>query len=131
MGQLSPASQQTTVLVVEDEEPLRLAVAKLLAKAGFEVLQAANGSDAIHLLQSNGAKIELLLLDVTIPGVSSHEVLAQAVNARPDLKVLLASAYSEEMATARLSAPQVCGFIRKPFRIQDVLDRFRSAMNQS
>ena len=76
-------SQTFTVLVVEDEDPLRQAVFKMLRKKGFEVLEAADGSAAIDLLRASGRKIDVMLLDMTIPGASSHEVVAEAAKARP------------------------------------------------
>ena len=117
-----------TVLVVEDEDPLRQAMAKMLRKMDYEVLEAANGSSAIDLLRSRAAEIDLVLLDVTIPGPSSQEVVAQAAQLRPDLKVLLASAYSEEMAFATVRSPLVRGFIRKPFPFADLVQKLRALL---
>jgi PAS domain S-box-containing protein len=131
MGQIPRSSGSATVLVVEDEEPLRTALRKMLAKVGFGVLEAANGSEAIELLRAGAGKIELLLLDLTIPGATSQEVLAEAVKARPDLKIILTSAYTERIVGARLNAPQVCGFVRKPFQFKDLVEKLRSALSSS
>ena len=92
------ASQEFTVLVVEDEHPLRQAVVRMLRRAGFEVLEAANGTVATDLLRVNGDRIDLILLDMTIPGASSHEIAGVAAQVRPDLRVVLTSAYGEEIA---------------------------------
>jgi signal transduction histidine kinase/CheY-like chemotaxis protein len=118
-GAVSPegASQEFTILVVEDEDPLRKAVVKMLRRAGFAVLEAANGTIATDLLRVNGGQIDLILLDMTIPGASSHEVAAVAAQVRPDLKVVLTSAYGEEIARTTTSAMQTCSFIRKPFQL--------------
>jgi two-component system cell cycle sensor histidine kinase/response regulator CckA len=121
--------QEATVLVVEDEDLLRQAVAKMLRRKGFEVLEAANGSTAIDLLRANSDRIDAILLDVTLPGRSSGEVVAEASRLRPDLKVILTSAYSEEMARATLSAPQVCGFVRKPFQLGDLVQSLRNTLS--
>jgi DNA-binding NtrC family response regulator len=121
--------QEATVLIVEDEESLRRPVAKMLRKAGFEVLEAANGSAAIDLLRANGGKIDVILLDMTIPGASSQEVLAEAAQTRPDLKVILTSAYSEKMLTDTMSAPQIRGFIRKPFQVGELERTLRSVLS--
>jgi two-component system, cell cycle sensor histidine kinase and response regulator CckA len=112
-------ARRATVLVVEDEEPLRLAVAKMLRKWGLEVVEAASGSTAIDLLRARGGEIDLMLLDLTIPGSSSQEVLAEAAREQPNVKVILTSAYSEEVAKPMMLATLVCGFIRKPFTIAD------------
>jgi PAS domain S-box-containing protein len=117
---------QSTVLVVEDEDALRGPVTKLLRRAGFEVLEAADGHAAIDVLRADGAKVDVILLDLTIPGPSSHEVVAQAVQARPDVKVVLTSAYSEEMARRVVGNEQVRGFIRKPFQLSELVRTLRN-----
>ncbi len=120
-GEPARPSQAFTVLVVEDEDSLRHAVVKMLRKTGFEVLEAATGPAAIDLLRANGGKIDVILLDMTIPGASSHEVVAEAAQARTDIAVILTSAYSREMLTPAVSASQIRGFIRKPFQFGDLV----------
>jgi CheY-like chemotaxis protein len=120
----SPAPR-ATILLVEDEEPLRLAIAKMLRKWGLEVFEAANGSAAIDLLRTKGGEIDLILLDLTIPGASSEEVLAEAAVAQPKVKVVLTSAYSDEVAKDIMGGPLVFGFIRKPFKIVDLAQQIR------
>jgi PAS domain S-box-containing protein len=117
-----PARQphRFTVLVVEDEDPLRQAVVKILRREGFEVYEASNGSAAIDRLRADGGKIDLILLDMTIPGASSPEVVAEAARVRPDIKVIVTSAYSREMIMDKMRTSQVYGFIRKPFRLVDL-----------
>jgi CheY-like chemotaxis protein len=117
-----------TVLLVEDEGPLRLALKKMLRTAGLTVFEAADGSEAVELLQSQDARIDLLLLDMTIPGCSSLEVLREGVERRPQMKVVLTSAYNEETVRASLAAPQVRGFVRKPFQLGTLLSALRSAL---
>ena len=126
VGDSADPFRKATVLVVEDEEPLRKAIAKMLCKKGFEVLEADNGSAAIDLLRSNGSEIDLILLDMTMPGPSNHEVVTEAVQAQPEVRVILTSAYSEEMAT--VTAPQIRGFLRKPFRLEDLLQTLRTVL---
>ena len=120
-------SQKLTVLVVEDEDPLRQAVVKMLRREGFEVRDASNGSAAIDLLRTHSGKIDLMLLDMTIPGASFGDVVAEAARFRPDIKVIATSAYSQEMLVDKLSAPQICAFIRKPFRLPDLVKRLQEA----
>jgi CheY-like chemotaxis protein len=128
--QAPPPLPKATVLIVEDEEPLRLAVAKMLRRSGFEVLEAADGSEAANLLRAKAGEIDVVLLDMTIPGAPSHEVVAEAAKARPDLKVVLTSAYSEEMAKPVMSAPSVRTFIRKPFQLADLVRTLRDVLSQ-
>jgi nitrogen-specific signal transduction histidine kinase len=124
---LPNASADTTVLVVEDEHPLRNAIVKLLQKQGFEALAAPDGDAAADFLRTEGRRIDMVLLDMTIPGMSSQDVLSEIEKRRPGCKVLLTSAYSEELVRATLGGPQVRGFIRKPFRLADLMASIRGA----
>jgi DNA-binding NtrC family response regulator len=115
---------------VEDESTLRLAVGKVLRRRGFEVFEASDGFSAISLLRANAGKINLILLDVTIPGAPSREVVADAAQVQPDIRVILTSAYSEEMIKGMVSAPQVRNFIRKPFQLGDLVRTIENAISQ-
>jgi CheY-like chemotaxis protein len=120
----------SSVLIVEDEELLRKAVTKTLRKTGFEVLEAADGTSAVDLIRTNQGKIDVILLDATIPGASSAEVLAEAAKARPPIKIVLTSAYSQEALAAPMSAFGVFGFIRKPFQLNDLIETLRTAVRE-
>lgn len=110
-----------SVLLVEDEEGLRFAVANLLRRKGFRVAEAAEGSAAIHVLRKRTGAIDAILLDLTLPGMSSRDVIAEAGRIRPDAKIILTSAYSRERAARELSTPQVKAFIRKPYQIGELI----------
>lgn len=128
VGESPRPSEGFTVLVVEDEDRLRQAVVKALRGEGFEVREASNGSAAIDLLRANGRKIDLILLDMTIPGASSEEVAAEATKIRPDIKVILTSAYSRKILKDRMTALQIHEFIRKPFRLLDLVEMVHDAL---
>ena len=113
---------------MEDEGPLRQAVTKMLRNTGFEVFEVADGSSAIDLLRANGGNIDLILLDMTIPGAPSSEVVAEAAKIRPDIKVVLTSAYSQEMIAGAMNAPQISGFIRKPFQLGDLVKKLQNTL---
>jgi len=120
--------KSVAVLLVEDQDALRQPIAKLLRHVGFNVFEAGNGTDAIDLLRAHGTEIDAILLDMTIPGHSSADVLAEAAMIRPALKVLLTSAYTEEMVTEGLESPLVVGFIRKPFQLTTLLEQLRGIL---
>ena len=71
----------------------------------------------------------MILLDMTFPGPSIYEVVAEYAQVQPDSKVILTSAYSEEMARATMSMPQVCGFIRKPFGLAALVKTLRDTLS--
>jgi PAS domain S-box-containing protein len=131
-GPLRPAGDpnpppMATILVVEDDDALRVALAQILRRRGFETLDAANGADAIDLLRANSIKIDTMLLDMTIPGPSSRDVAAVAAQARPGLKIVLTSAYDEKLVRNTVRATQACGFVRKPFQVEELVQKLRSA----
>ncbi len=128
-GESTGPSEAVTVLVVEDEDLLRQAVVKMLRRAGFEVREASDGSAAIDLLRADGGTIDLMLLDMTMPGSSSSEVVSEAVRARPEIRVILTSAYSQEMLTPRLMTSQIRGFVRKPVQFADLVKTLRNALS--
>jgi PAS domain S-box-containing protein len=110
-----------TILVVEDEDLLRMAVSKALHKAGYSVLEAPDGTTAMQLVHAHNDEIDLVLLDVTVPGTSSREVFAEALRLRPDVKVVVTSAYGEETARAAFAGLQFDHFILKPFHLGNLL----------
>jgi CheY-like chemotaxis protein len=126
-GQIPHAS----VLVVEDEDYLRQAVVKTLHRAGIRVFEAGDGSTAIELLRTNAGNVDLILLDMTIPGASSAEVMSEAGKSCPQTGVILTSAYSAEMLADTLRKPQIRCFIRKPFRLADLMGTIQDALRES
>ena len=111
-----------TVLVVEDEEELRLAVSKMLRKRGFCVVDASDGNAGVKLFRANERKIDVVLLDLTLPGMTGREVLEEMRGLRPDLKVIVTTAYSQATAVKTLAGHQAWFYIRKPYRAAELTD---------
>jgi CheY-like chemotaxis protein len=106
-----------TVLVVEDEVTLRLAISKMLRKKGLTVIEAADGSAAVDLFRANEPDIAVVLLDVTLPGMSGPEVFAELGRIRPDIKVIVTTAYGRETTLPICGGQQSWAFIRKPYQL--------------
>jgi signal transduction histidine kinase len=121
------ASQEATILVVDDEELLRQAVSKMLRRKGLFVLQASDGFGALDVIRAHKGRIDVLLLDVTLPGASSREVYSESKRLRPQMSVIVTSAKPEEMAAASLST-NIDRFLRKPFRLGDLLGTIREVL---
>jgi CheY-like chemotaxis protein len=109
-----------TVLLVEDEDTLRLAVSKMLRKKGLSVIEAIDGAAAVELFRANEPDIDLVLLDVTLPRMSGPEVFAELRRIRPDIKVIITTAYSQETTVPIGGAQQSWAFIRKPYQLNDL-----------
>ena len=111
----TPVRGKETILLVDDDEAVRGVSLALLEEAGYSVLCAASGQEALALLAQSKHQPDLLLTDVSMPGMSGLE-LAQAVLAQaPHLPVLLISGYAEELANGPAGAITDARFLAKPF----------------
>ena len=113
-----------TILLVEDEETLSMAVSRMLRKKGYSVLEAADGLAAVDLFRANHHAIDLVLLDLTLPEMSGQQVLRELRRIQPNLKVILTTAYGREMALTSLGGLQPWLFLRKPYRFDELLKLF-------
>jgi PAS domain S-box-containing protein len=120
-----------SILVVEDEPSLLFAVSKLLQLRGSSVIEASDGSSALKLIRTPEVRIDAMLLDVTLPGASSRDVLEEAERVRPDLATILTSAYSHESIRASFAGLRAEHFIRKPFNVGDLVSLLRSTLRPS
>jgi DNA-binding NtrC family response regulator len=122
------ADRLGAVLLVEDETSLRVPVAKMLQKRGYSVIEAGNGLAAIEIFHTRAPEIGVVLLDMTLPGASGTEVLHELRGLQPQMKVILTTAYSQEKARIDLGGEQYWGFIRKPYRIDDLVNLLQRAL---
>jgi CheY-like chemotaxis protein len=122
------APQGATILVVDDEEVLRHAVSKMLRKKGLCVLEASDGTIALNVIRARKGALDMLLLDITLPGASSREVYDEAMRLTPGLRVIVTSAKSQEIAAASLGVG-IERFLRKPFSLDHLSDMVRQISN--
>jgi CheY-like chemotaxis protein len=125
-GTLRPI-QGASILIVEDEDALRQAASKMLRRTGFSITEARKGSDALDAIRKEGSSIDVLLLDITLPGAPSWQVFQEAMRLRGEVKVIVTSAYGEEAAETALRAP-VPYFLRKPYKIGDLTELVRQIL---
>jgi signal transduction histidine kinase/CheY-like chemotaxis protein len=108
------------IIVVADDEPsVRAFAATALRAAGYDAREAADGYDAIRQVEDDST-VQLLVMDVTMPGMDGRETLEQLARLRPDLPVVLMSGYSEHELQDLFSSGTVAGFVAKPFRPGDL-----------
>ncbi len=117
-----------SILVVEDEDTLRLSVSEMLRKRGFSVLEAGNGNLAVDLIRAQKEDIAVVLLDLTVPGKSSQEVFEELRRTRPDVKVILTSAHGRDRVDSLLRGLQNESFIRKPYHLGELVSVVRDAL---
>jgi two-component system, cell cycle sensor histidine kinase and response regulator CckA len=118
-----------TILVVEDADMLRSLVADVLESFGYTVLTAANGRQAIELVESaRTPKIDLLLTDVVMPQMNGTELAERLAAIEPDLHVLFTSGYPSDMVVRRGIAGSRTAFLQKPYVARDLAHKVREAL---
>jgi two-component system cell cycle sensor histidine kinase/response regulator CckA len=123
-----PAPLRGTVLVVDDEEQVLNVADAMLRTIGLEVLTAVDGADALDVYQQHRDKIDVVLLDMTMPRLDGAETFRQLRIQNPNLKVILTSGYNEQDATSRFVDQGLAGFIQKPFMLRDLEAMLRKTL---
>ena len=125
-----PLTGNETILLVEDEDPVREVTALLLESLGYEVLQVSNAKDALNLVENTRAKIDILFTDVIMPGMSGRE-LVEALRMRdPGLKVLFQSGYTDDMVIRHGILRAEVAFLQKPFTVDALAKKIRERLDQ-
>ncbi|UPT75565.1 MAG: PAS domain-containing protein [Elusimicrobiota bacterium] len=126
----SAAKGGETVLIVEDEEPVRRLAARILRSLGYEVLAAADGAQGLALLRSPaGAKVELLMTDMVMPVMSGWDLAREAGAERPGLPVLFVSGYTDDTFEGMCILDDTTDILPKPFTAEDLAARVRAALD--
>jgi two-component system cell cycle sensor histidine kinase/response regulator CckA len=119
-----------TILMVEDEGDLRVITGRILTRAGYHVLTASGGEQAIHLAQTHPGPIDLLLTDVIMPKMTGNQVAARVEALRPGIPVLYMSGYAEPVLAENGTLPEGVTIIEKPFTSKELLDYIRLRLHQ-
>jgi two-component system cell cycle sensor histidine kinase/response regulator CckA len=120
-----------TILVVEDEPAVRLLTRTILERGGYNVIEAASGTDGLRAWEQSGRRVDLLLTDVVMPdGMSGWELADRLQGACADLRVVLTSGYSTDLAGRELSLKQRQSFLQKPAPPKAILEAVRRALDQ-
>ncbi len=117
-----------TILLAEDEPSLRQLMARVLRTQGYTVLEAADGHEALALAQKNGAKIQLLLTDVIMPGLSGKMLAEWLGQVNPAVRVLFISGYINNNAVRDAMSRPGTFFLQKPFNPLDLTGKVREAI---
>ena len=113
-----------TILLVEDEEPLRVLAAGLLESNGYTVFQASGGEAAIRLAKEHG-HIDLLITDVVMPGMSGSELASLLRVTSPDFKLLFISGYTGDLISQHGVLENIATLLEKPFTKAALLNKVR------
>jgi two-component system cell cycle sensor histidine kinase/response regulator CckA len=107
-----------TVLLVEDEDAVRLFGARALRNKGYKVLEAENGEGALDVINGFDKKIDLIISDVVMPGMDGHTLISLVRHELPNVKVILMSGYAEDVFREEIDRDQTIKFLPKPFSLK-------------
>ena len=117
----SPACQ--LILVIDDEEPVREAVTDIMSLHEVEVITAVNGQEGITLFAQHKDEIQLVLLDMSMPGLSGVDTLAELRQIDPKVRVILSSGYSQEQIAHEVNVNDRTGFLAKPYDVDALVNK--------
>lgn len=117
-----------TILVVEDEAGIRALVRKILRRQGYEVLEAANGQDALALCREGGRRVDLLITDVLMPQMGGRELVERLQTQGHEMKVLYVSGYTDDTTVYSGDLPPGTAFLQKPFTLGSLLDKVKEVL---
>ena len=111
-----------TILVIDDEEPIRLMLTKTLSYVGYKVLDAESGKEGIEKYKKNIESISLVILDVILPEMDGVQIYKELKKINPDVRILVSSGFASNKQTIELREMGVEGFLKKPYRQNELLE---------
>jgi CheY-like chemotaxis protein len=125
----APAEPTTAlILVVDDDLAVRQVASRVLRRAGYRVLEAGDGSEALEVARSQDGPLDLLLTDVIMPGMNGRELAERLTEERPGTRLLFMSAYTEDEVILRGVRVAEMNFLYKPFSLEGLTDAVRQAL---
>lgn len=124
---LTSQTKDKTILLVDDEEAIRSLTRQALESAGYRVLEAESGEKALELYEAEANGIHLVILDLNMPGMSGHVCLQRLLEMNRDVRVLVASGYSDKGMEDTVLSQGAAGFLAKPFKLDGLLKKVEEA----
>ncbi len=119
VGKNSTIPKSGTVLVVDDENAVRNVASRMLKRLGFSVIEANDGQTAIDIYKADPESVNLVLLDMQMPGMGGPEVFSRLHSIDPDVRILISSGYEESTIPDGItSCNRLAGFIKKPYTLK-------------
>jgi CheY-like chemotaxis protein len=127
----APRGDGVTILLVEDDDLMRMLTRQLLEEHGYEILEAKDGQNALQISASHPGQIHILLTDVVVRGVDGPELVARLNGSRPDMETVYMSGYTGELIARDEIASQGIPLLEKPFTRSGLLAILSQALGNS
>lgn len=126
----APVGGTETILVVDDEESIRDLGTRLLSHAGYSVLCASNGKEALEIYRKQDGQVRLVLLDLIMPEMGGKQCLEELVRIDPGVKVLITSGHTPDEPTKEFVEGKAKGFVVKPYKTVELLKAVRDELDR-
>ncbi|PZO80492.1 MAG: hybrid sensor histidine kinase/response regulator [Mesorhizobium amorphae] len=123
-------SGSATVLLVEDEDAVRLGGKRALSSKGYKVLEASSGVEALEMFESVGGKVDIVVSDVVMPEMDGPTLLGELRKIQPDIKFIFVSGYAEDAFAKNLPPDARFGFLPKPFSLKQLATVVKDMLEQ-
>ena len=118
-----------TVMLVEDEDPVRIFGARALRNKGYKVLEAKSGEGALELIHGTDEQIDLMITDVVMPRMDGPALIRKVRETHPDIKVIFISGYTEDSFRQRLDSDSEMHFLPKPFSLKQLASKVKEVIS--
>ena len=118
-------------MIVDDEDSIRDFVSQVLKKYGYTVLTASSGEEALKIYTAGPKEIDLVILDIGMPGMGGHKCLQKIRVFDPSAKVIVASGYSSDGQVKETMAVGAVGYMGKPYKLTDLLNEVRTVLDKT
>jgi len=119
-----------TILLVEDEDAVRMFGSRALRNKGYTVLEAANGEEALEVINATEKRIDLIVTDVVMPGMDGYTLVQFVRQEIPDMKVILISGFAENVIPGGIQTDSGFAFLPKPFSLKDLAAKVKNILAQ-
>lgn len=124
-----PKGGDETILVVDDEKPIRDFASQALKKFGYTVATASSGEEAIEIYTDHSREIELIIMDIGMPGIGGYKCLKEILKIDSEAKIIIASGYSVNGQVGKSLEAGAAGYVGKPYQLKDLLEKVRSVLD--
>lgn len=117
-----------TILLVEDESPVRMFAARALSNKGYKVLEADSAETALDVIAQQGDQIQIIITDVIMPGMTGPDMVVKILETYPDIKVIFISGYAEDAFVNSYGSEREFNFLPKPFTLKQLASKVKEVL---
>jgi CheY-like chemotaxis protein len=131
LDNLSEWKGKGTILLADDEESLRALGSSMLEHLGFRVITAEDGREAVDIYSSYAGKIDLVILDLTMPHMDGSQAFSELKQMDGDAKIIISSGYNKDDVAARFAGKNLCGVLQKPYTMSKLKELLSGIINNN